>query len=262
MPDEAKMFTTFLEKHRRAPFADKGEKPWTYCGWLLFYVQGWHADPTFPFPDRWGYLHAFLVSPYDPGPIPKVHFEAPSDEARKHLENCILEVESKHGSWSGFSLLVDWLLYGCGISKEPSTLEDSLQEKLYKTFNAGLLLQAPYDYFGAIISERKGSGKWNPTKFFPTPHPVCELMAQMSFHDMGEFASRFRMMNDCCMGTGRMQMHAGNYSLMLSGADIDPLVLKCAKLNGVFFVPWLVYPVEEPPFFISKKPAKRKVAFF
>lgn len=101
------------------------------------------------------------------------------------------------------------------------------------------MIQAPYDYFGAFISERKAKG-WNSSAFFPTPHNVCECMVQMMFcHEDRD--TRTLTVNEPCIGSGRMLLHASNFSLRLYGQDIDPLVLACARINGALFAPWMAY---------------------
>jgi hypothetical protein len=42
-----------------------------------------------------------------------------------------------------------------------------------------------------------------------------------------------------------MLLAASNFSLRLSGQDIDPVVLKIAQINGSLYAPWMVWPVPE-----------------
>src|SRR5919197_878659 len=61
---------------------------------------------------------------------------------------------------------------------------------------------------------------------------------------------------DPCVGSGRMLLHASNFSLCLFGQDIDPLAVAMCKINGALYAPWLSFPlpasivgsgVEPPP---------------
>jgi type I restriction-modification system DNA methylase subunit len=92
----------------------------------------------------------------------------------------------------------------------------------------------------------KGRGKnFNPNGFFPTPHEVVECMSQMAFSGADQHLAKFQTVNDCCVGTGRMLLHASNHSLRLSGADIDGLVLEICKINLALYAPWGAFPFPE-----------------
>jgi len=242
----------FIQKHGRVPMVERGDKPWMYRGWLGWITQTMHAYNDAGFPDRWGYLHAYKMTGKLPGPIPKVEYGAPSEEAVRNMAECVDIIWRSYAAWSGFSHLCEWLAYGLGVSRtnmppEPSVLPQKTQEELYRTFSLDLWLRAPHDYLGKFASEGKGRGKnWNPNAFYPTPHNVCECMVQMQMADQirdGEGDWAFKSVCDPCVGTGRMLMHAGNHSLVLYGADIDGLMVLCSKINGAIFVPWMVCPV-------------------
>jgi hypothetical protein len=57
--------------------------------------------------------------------------------------------------------------------------------------------------------------------------------------------SRLMSVNDPCVGSGRMLLHASNYSLNLFGQDIDPLAVAMCKINGALYAPWLAFPLPE-----------------
>lgn len=116
-------------------------------------------------------------------------------------------------------------------------------EALYRTVNIEPLLLQPCDYFGAALAARKGSGgkAWNPTAFFPTPHHLVELMTQLTMSQEDDLRSK--KVSDPALGTGRMLLHASNYSLRLYGQDIDPLVVKISKINGALYAPWMSFPL-------------------
>jgi hypothetical protein len=147
-------------------------------------------------------------------------------------------------SWTAFQRFVDWLAWGLAVSNQISPLREETNEALYRTFNFEPLLFNPHDYLGWMLAERHGNG-WNPNAFFPTPHPVVEFMVQLTLagpdanpdHDI-----RLSTVLDPCVGTGRMLLHASNYSYCLYGCDIDPLVAMITRINGALYAPWLAFP--------------------
>ncbi len=54
---------------------------------------------------------------------------------------------------------------------------------------------------------------------------------------------RSKKVSDPALGTGRMLLHASNYSLRMYGQDIDPLVVKISKINGALYAPWMSFPL-------------------
>lgn len=50
---------------------------------------------------------------------------------------------------------------------------------------------------------------------------------------------------DPCVGTGRMLLHASNYSMRLYGQDVDNMVLTICLINGALYAPWLSFPLAE-----------------
>lgn len=243
----------FIAEHGRPPMLGDEVPPWRYRGWLLWYVQRLHAHHRVPFPDRWGYLQAIHLcwggAGYpDPGPIPQVRFDHRDPAVLKALENAIrIAGEKRHGwGWSALRAFLDWLGWGLGtITEEPRELDDEIQEKLYRTFDLGPWLCSPYDYLATYICESQGRG-WNPHAFFPTPHNVCEMMVAMQMGN-DDADIRGRSVHDPAMGTGRMLLHASNYSLRLYGQDIDRMMVACTKINGALYAPWIVAPPPWPP---------------
>src|SRR5262249_37835543 len=51
--------------------------------------------------------------------------------------------------------------------------------------------------------------------------------------------------SDPCVGSGRMLLHASNFSFRLFGQDIDPLAVAMCKLNGALYAPWLSFPLPD-----------------
>ncbi len=50
---------------------------------------------------------------------------------------------------------------------------------------------------------------------------------------------------DPAVGSGRMLLHASNFSYNLYGCDIDPLVAAICRINAAFYVPWLAFPFSQ-----------------
>ena len=228
----------------RCPVAGDDPQPWTYSGHLLWYVQLAHcAHPAVP--DRWGYLaECFVEEKLPDDPIPRMEFGHPSPDGRKMLRDWMELVAERHGrGWSCLRLLVEWMVFALGMAPEPPPeLDEADHERLYRGLDLGPWLLNPSDYLGEAMAERAGSGKWNPHGFFPTPHSVVECMVQMTMADAPEDARRLTV-NDPCLGTGRMLLHASNYSLRLSGVDIDRMVLDAALVNFALYAPWAVAPI-------------------
>jgi hypothetical protein len=238
----------FVLETGRLPKLGDPIPPWSYRGWMLYHVQLCDAHPQLP--GRWGhYLRTVEAGRLLEEPIPPIVFaDTPSDGGRKMLEQCLRLVHQQDHSWSSFNRFVEWLGWGLAVSAEFPTLDDRIHEGLYRTFNLEPLLLTPHDYLGWILAERR-SGGWNPNAFFPTPHPVVDLMVRMTLdqeeHGSHERDPRLRTVMDPAVGTGRMLLHASNYSYCLYGCDIDPLVAMITRINGALYAPWLSFPLPQ-----------------
>lgn len=240
----------FMMENGRVPLLDRGERPWTYKGWALPVVQEAqrYLGLMGKVADRWGYYLEILETEKLPErPIPRIQFgdEGSRDVARQ-LEDWTRIVGWDMGGWSDFSRLIEWLGWALGVEKEPPELAEEKNEKLYRAVDLKPFIMYPRDYLGQWICERLPS-KHNATAFFPTPHEVCELMVQMTFHDEAQEGGDTRLKSVCdpCVGTGRMLLHASNFSLRLFGQDIDPLVTRITKIHGALWAPWMVFPLPE-----------------
>ena len=245
----------YLLVHGRLPALVDPRPPWDYRGWLLPYVQCSEMALRGP-ESRWAYQLEIMTTGRLPDrPIPKLAFhEAEAAPGRANIQKRLHEwarlVGWDMGGWSDFRSLLEWIVWGLGLSREPPRLHrPEAAEALYRAVNLDLLLECPSDHIGAWISEHKANG-WNPTAFFPTPHPVVHLMTEMTFHDAVAEGRDTRAMTVCdpCMGTGRMLLHAAGYSLRLFGQDIDPVVCLATMINGALYAPWLSYPIPEEVF--------------
>jgi len=237
------LFTEFVEREKRIPMITTGDQPWKYRGWLLYYIQQLHENPRCAFPDRWGYWTRIKLG-LPTGSIPQVRYSQPCKAAIKNIETCmeIIGAENKYRWWGNFTAFLDWLSYAIGIEEQQSNLEPQTQRKLYEAFDAGLWLQTPYDYLGDFICTQRGTG-WNPHAFYPTPHTLVTLMIQSQFN--GAKNTKWQTLCDPCVGTGRILMEGGNYCLRLFGQDIDRTMIRITKINGAFFVPWMVGSITE-----------------
>ena len=219
--------------------------PWRYRGWLLYLVQLADSHPGLP--GRWTHhLRTLEAGQLLEEPIPRIEFAlANLDPGRKMLEQSLKLIHQQDYSWSSFNRLVDWLAWGLAVSSEMPPLQEDTHEALYRTFNLEPLLLNPHDYLGWMLAERHSSG-WNPNAFFPTPHPVVEFMVQLTLgggqDQDGPRDPRLNTVLDPCVGTGRMLLHASNYSYCLYGCDIDPLVAMITRINGALYAPWLAFP--------------------
>jgi hypothetical protein len=238
---------------QQLPTVEEKRKPWMYQGWLLYQVQCSHQSGGLPGGDRWGYLAQVMTTGMLPeGFIPPVEFvTCAQTPALQMLEACRTWIMEKEGG-NGLQPLMEWLAFGLGLQEKASSLPEVLQAKLYQGLEVQTLLQYPYDYWGHLLSESKGMGsRNNPTAFFPTPHAVCEAMVELLMSDRQEVAEkqgidpRLLRVNDPCMGTGRMLLHASNRSLCLSGNDIDSIVLLGVAINGCLYAPWMVVNVQK-----------------
>jgi hypothetical protein len=70
-------------------------------------------------------------------------------------------------------------------------------------------------------------------------------MVQMTIHDARVEGRDPRLMSvfDPCVGSGRMLLHASNFSLNLWGQDVDPLAVAMCKINGALYAPWMSFPL-------------------
>jgi hypothetical protein len=239
----------FVSQHQRLPRVGDVPAPWHYRGWLLAYVILIHEQcPNVA--NRWGYyLRTLEGGKLLDEPIPQITFGPADPRVFARLHEWSALIGHDFGGWSDFRVLLDWLLWGLALSKEKPPLSEPVHEKLYRAVNIGPLLERPYDYLGEFVAQGKASG-WNPTAFFPTPHNVVELIVRMTMTDNHKDGvdPKLRTVNDPCVGSGRMLLHASNQSLRLFGQDIDPLAIAMCKINGALYAPWLAFPFPESMF--------------
>ncbi len=214
----------------------------TCKGWLWPYLLQIDSLPGIG-SGRWNWwIEANALKKLPDSDIPRIDFLGTCDSGtQRMLEKCL------DTNWN-YRLpdFLDWILWGFGEGKERPRIDTKTNEKWYRTFNLGLMIQHPTDYWGDLYSETKGRGSWNRSGFYPTPHPVCNMLLQMTFHDEKKenpgIDTRLLSFNEPCCGTGRILMETSNYSVDLSGMDIDYVCIAASKINGYLYVPWLVRP--------------------
>lgn len=227
----------FMTARGRLPKLEDKRKPWSFRGWLLPYViDVW---PICGRAGRWGWWLEAMETGELPGPIPRLDFQEPSRAAENNLERCAQRLSQEVWGSSVPGLLIDWLAWGLAVSDEPARLRPDAEEWLYRELCVDTWLEHPADYLGWIMCEYKGRGK-DPTGFFPTPMGVTQLMAEIVAHDTRNV---FASVNDPCVGTGRMLLAAANFSVRLSGQDINPVCVKATLVNGALYAPWLAFPL-------------------
>jgi hypothetical protein len=197
--------------------------------------------------DRWDYhLRTLEAGKLLDEPIPLIRFGPANEQVFKLLVDWSRLIAYDCGGWNDFRTLMDWLCWGLTFTAVAPNLTDEVNTRLYRQVNMEPLLEAPHDYLGDYVARNRARG-WNPTGFNPTPHPVVECMVQIQMHDMREEGKDTRTCSVCdpCVGSGRMLLHASNYSLSLCGQDIDPLCIAMCKINGALYTPWLAFPLPE-----------------
>ncbi len=243
LPTEHKL-QDFILQHGRLPRLGDPVPPWKYFGWLLPYVILIHQHCS-TVADRWGYFFRTLeAGKLLDEPIPKIHFGEPDNKVYQLLHDWSRLIGYDCGGWSDFRTLLDWLQWALALNREEPRLSEEVNEKLYRQVDLKPLLLQPYDYLGQHVANSKARG-WNPTGFYPTPHAVVELMVQITMHDASKDGRDPRIMSVCdpCVGSGRMLLHASNFSLNLFGQDIDPLAVAMCKINGALYAPWIAFPL-------------------
>lgn len=208
-----------------------------YKGWLIPYViVGDYAFNN----GRWVWWLNCLANGHIPKePLKKIHFVSPGDpstrQVAKHIVTAIENIGYRRGNWQALTILMDWILWGLGEGEFPD-IDEETHMWLYRYFQIGQLQKFPNDYWGDIISEHMGNG-WNPTAFFPTPLSVAAMISLLSVSETDPKAP-FLTVIDPCVGTGRMLMCASNHALFLYGCDIDPVIIKAARINLHLYAPW------------------------
>jgi len=198
--------------------------------------HGWLRIKLCDLSERWRWWSFALLRDKVPvTPIPKISFAEnfnESAEPYKVIKRCVNPYDR-----DSFHKLLDWLLYCFGDS---SVKELSFDTKhLEANFKLEPFFEEPGDWAGhfyetQIISKsgREKSG------FFSTPMSICNLIVSISQPKLTD------TVHEPCVGTGRMLLAASNYSINLSGQDINPDLVKICKINAWLYMPSLIFPIK------------------
>ena len=200
---------------------------------------------------RWDYLaEAWETGVLPTAPLPRIAFLPTPDKATRHMLTGCLDVIPRHGGgwqgWSGaenFRFFLEWILYGLhhGGQKEPPREPaggEGASDRLHRVLDLALWQSNPHDYLGDLLAENAYGKRQG---FFATPHTIAHLMTCMMTDKDAD--TRVLTVCDPCVGTGRLLLHASNYSMRLYGQDIDALMCLATLVNGYLFAPWLVRPL-------------------
>jgi hypothetical protein len=98
------------------------------------------------------------------------------------------------------------------------------------------------DIFGDYYAEETGSRTRQCSGYFPTPMSVASIMTDATMRG----CALTETVCDPCVGSGRLLLPASNFSLFLSGTDINPVCIRMTLVNGFLFAPQIVItPPEE-----------------
>lgn len=191
---------------------------------------------------RWQWWSLALLEKKLPlAPYPKIKFEDHLENDKvfeKILDSCL----NKHGY--EFDDFLTWLLFCFGdpLSKDIKHIPNNAIEFWKNTFNPKLFLDHPGDWLGHYYETNLISPSASrKTGFFSTPPALCKLMVEISLKD-SKLCDSF---NEPCIGSGRILMEASNYVLNLTGNDINPILVKIAKINTWFYIPSAALPCKE-----------------
>lgn len=236
----------FIRENGRMPFLSDDRKPWTYRGWLTYYVV--RAHEVLPIlGNRYGYLADILYHGSLPWrDIPQISFTEQDMSVVPAVEKIIAEMQHEGMSLSkAFRNLVGWISWAVGTSTAKTcdeafpALSEGLRELVYRKLNLDPWMQTPFDYLGWIYSEMKGGGGRmnNPNAFYPTPASIVSLMSELTCSGMSRSDRMRAEACDPCVGSGRTLLAASNNALRLSGQDIDQLVCDIALINLALYAP-------------------------
>ncbi len=245
----------FTVENGRIPFAADSPPTWAYSGWLRYLVLV--AEDSGLLKKRWHYVFESIDNGHVlDTPLPATDFsgahQAGEKAARIFMGWCDL-LDGSRSHWERMRLVMEFLAWGFGIGDAPPKISDEEALRLYAGHETGKsarrgvnsrdlieLYKHPCDLFGYTLSQSIGSG-WNPNAFYPTPEGVVMCMVEMTTHDTKDVDQRGMMVNDCCCGTGRMLIHAGQRSMRLYAQDIDYMMVLATKINFAFWCPWGLY---------------------
>lgn len=169
--------------------------------------------------------------------IPEIDFNTNAKtekEVTKMLERCIQIVQNDgHRMFE----LIEWIGYSLGIAwfKKPP-LSERAWKQLYETFSIDLMLYYPADHLSNFVGVHGQSGQLD---YFPTPFQVTKAITEMLNADKDDFSAHTTSVHEPCLGAAAMVL--SSKSLMISGGDLSPFMVKVASIQSFLFLPWLLY---------------------
>jgi hypothetical protein len=137
---------------------------------------------------------------------------------------------------------ITWWLWAFGsprIESKPE-LPDHAERSLL-SLPLHQLIAHPGDWAAFIATLYFGEKGGKHCAWFPTPVSVGTLMVQTTFANCRDEDTRPMSVHDPCVGTGALLLPASNYSLNLSGQDIDRTMCLLCEWQGWLFMPWTVF---------------------
>lgn len=206
-------------------------------GWLIPYLLMIDEVTT----KRWNWWSMALMTEKLPPtgtkhPIPQVRFDDGHSEAKRMLKKCV-------DSARGFGIsrpvenLMDWILWGlhAGIQKKPADIPEKLNKIWYTTFDLGIMMKHPADYWAWLLAEQ--GNKVGPG-WFATPMNVVNMMTSITDQNSAPWES----FNDPTAGTGVFPLSASNKTVNMYVQDISFTAVKALTINGYLYIPWLIRP--------------------
>lgn len=250
----------FIAERGRIPLITDERPPWFYYGWMLWQI--WIASYHPSIAPRWPYyIDTIARGRLLDEPIPQINFGArPPDHSspKKPLEKILEKLGRAHGYGErALNVFVDWLAYAVGADKtRPDYINHDTNEWLYRTFDVSTWLLHPYDILGDLLEDSRGKSK-RYSGFFLSPPTICEFMANALFDN--DVDHRHEKVHEPAVGTGRMLLAASNFTLRLTGTDIDPVCAKIARVNGALWAPSMTFPL--PEFFFDESAPRTPITF-
>ncbi|MFL6284552.1 MAG: hypothetical protein ACJ74Q_15510 [Pyrinomonadaceae bacterium] len=240
-------FFDFIEAEGRVPRLGDPTDPADYRGHILFQV--WLLSGSEGIHDRWLFYFQWLAGGCVPDrPIPPLTFTVPQqakDGTLARLRKLVEKLGRDHGYGErALLILIEWLAFGLGVCDTRPDLSAKTSKFLYENFDVSAVLTWPYDYLGHLLEEERGRSK-RFQGFFLTHDRVCEFMTALAFDGLAG-DTRLLRVHEPAAGSSRQLLHASNYALNLTAADIDPACAAVSLINAALFAPWLAFPAPAP----------------
>lgn len=205
-------------------------------GWMLPFLKSY--DELFW--GRWDYWGEIVLNGTieGSGPIPQIHWctePQTLNQVKKMFHQCLDYVRHDGGTIDHFA---DWLLWALGIGEHPPKISAKTNEHWYRTFDLGMVLKHPTDYFSRVLEEESGRGVQAALGYFSTPFHLTQMMTDMVFSSRNPEETKHERFYEPCVGCGAMMLPASNYCLFGAAQDINPVAVKLCKVQMFWYAPW------------------------